>query len=145
VPAAKLGIGIPFYGTCWRGVTGPNQTPGTIAADDNVMSYANIMSQYHDASARRWDDAAKATYLSFGTGTGPQACTFVTYEDEQSIAAKGAYVRSAGSGGAIVWTINQGHLAPVGTRCCARPTTPSSRPEDPTAAGGADPRAAGGA
>lgn len=112
VPAAKLGIGIPFYGVCWRGVTGPNQTSSTmtIIADDNTMSYRNIMASYHTASARQWDDVAKMGYLSFASPTGPQGCQFVSYDDEQSIAEKGAYVRSAGLGGAIIWTINQGHL-----------------------------------
>jgi chitinase len=112
VPAAKLGIGIPFYGVCWRGVTGPNQTSGTmtIVADDNVMSYRAIMASYYNAGARKWDDVAKMGYLSFASPFGPQGCQFVTYDDAQSIAAKGAYVRSAGLGGAIVWTINQGHL-----------------------------------
>ncbi len=112
VPAAKLGIGIPFYGVCWRGVTGPNQTSSTMAiiADDNTMSYRNIMATYHSAGARQWDDVAKMGYLSFASPTGPQGCQFISYDDEQSIAAKGAYVKSAGLGGAIIWTINQGHL-----------------------------------
>jgi chitinase len=111
VPAAKLGIGLPFYGACWRGATGPDQTvPGmSIVAEDNTMSYRNIRANYGFA-ARLWDATAQAAYLSYAAPTGPQGCQFVTYEDEQSIAAKGAYVKSAGLGGAIVWTINQGHL-----------------------------------
>jgi chitinase len=120
VPAAKLGIGIPFYGVCWRGVTGPNQQTSTmtIVADDNTMSYTNIMASYYGAGARQWDDVAKMGYLSFASPFGPQGCQFVTYDDEQSVAAKGAYVQSAGLGGTIVWTINQGHLptAPLGSQ-----------------------------
>jgi chitinase len=118
VPAAKLGVGLPFYGQCWRGPTGPRQAVGSgIVAEDNTMSYRNIVTNYPTA-ARQWDDVAKAAYLSFPTATGPQGCTFVSYEDAQSAAAKGAYVRGAGLGGAIVWTIAQGHLpsAPEGQR-----------------------------
>jgi chitinase len=119
VPAAKLGIGIGFYGTCWTPpVSGPSQDLGgsTVAASDNAMSYTNIMADYFSAGARQWDDTAKATYLSFGSATGPSGCGFVSYEDEQSIAEKAAYAKAEGLGGAIIWTINQGYLpsAPAG-------------------------------
>jgi chitinase len=36
--------------------------------------------------------------------------TYLTYDDEQGIAEKGAYVRNNGLGGAIIWTISQGYL-----------------------------------
>jgi len=118
VPASKLGVGLPFYGQCWRGPTAPLQPVGSgIVAEDNTMSYRNIVANY-GLAARRWDDVAKAAYLSYATPTGPQGCTFVSYEDEQSAAAKGALVKSAGYGGAIVWTISQGYLpsAPAGSQ-----------------------------
>jgi len=110
VPRAKLGIGLGFFGMCWRGVDGPRQSGGWVVAADNVMSYRNIMASYYTANARRWDDAARVPYLSFTSQTGPAGCTFVSYDDEQSIAEKGAYVKNNGLGGAIVWTIAQGHL-----------------------------------
>ena len=60
------------------------------------------------------DGTAKAGYLSFAAATGPAGCTLISYEDPASIAAKGAYVQSQGLGGAMIWTVNQGHLpAPV--------------------------------
>jgi chitinase len=117
VPASKLGIGIGFYGQCWRGPTGPRQATGSgVVASDNTMSYTNIMSQYYVASARQWDAAAGVPYLSFPTAKGPQGCNFVSYDDEQSITGKGAWVKSKGLGGAIIWTVAQGHLpsAPAG-------------------------------
>ena len=119
VPASKLGIGLSSYGSCWRGASTMLQTLGSTAgvvASDNEMSYANIMSQYHTSSAYRWDATARAGYLSFATQTGPQGCTMVSYEDVQSITEKGAYVKSAGLGGAIMWTVQQGYLpsAPAG-------------------------------
>lgn len=126
VPAAKLGIGIGFYGSCWRGVTQPYQPIDGVDTgglpingnDDNDMSYTNIMTRYYLASAKRWHEAAKAPYLSSTTALGPQRCNFISYEDPQSIAEKAAYVKSNGLGGAIVWTINQGYLptAPEGQR-----------------------------
>jgi chitinase len=114
VPAAKLGIGVATSGSCWRGVSTMYQTlDGTTArvvASDNVMSFANIMAQYYTAGAYRWDDAAKSGYLSFTAATGPQGCTMVSYEDERSVQEKGAWVKANGVGGAIVWTVQQGHL-----------------------------------
>ena len=62
------------------------------------------------------DAAAEVPYLSFATAKGPQRCNFVSYDDEQSVAAKGAWAKSSGLGGAMIWTVAQGHLpsAPAG-------------------------------
>jgi chitinase len=74
------------------------------------------MTSYYDAAARRWDDLAKVPYLSFTTAAGPQRCNYVSYDVEQSLGEKGAFVKAKGLGGAIIWTIAQGHLpnAPAG-------------------------------
>jgi chitinase len=121
VPAAKLGIGLGFYGSCWHGTTAPLQPLGASAgvyASDNTMSYTNIMADYYNSSAYRWDANARMGYLTFASPTGSSQCSFVSYEDEQSIAEKGAYVKSSGIGGTIIWTINQGRLpnAPAGSQ-----------------------------
>lgn len=125
VPAATLGIGVGFYGECWTGVTAPHQSTASahIVASDNVMTYEHILSAYFatptdPGSAYHYDAAAAAGYLSFATPHGPESCTFVSYEDETSIAAKGAYVASHGLGGAIIWAINEGHVPslPAGAR-----------------------------
>lgn len=113
IPKQKIGVGAGFYGSCWKGgVTAPLQevTGSSIVASDNTMSYANIMSKYYLASAYRYDTAAEAPYLSFASGGGPLACTFVSYEDERSVYAKGRYVYDQGLGGVIIWTLAQGYL-----------------------------------
>ncbi|WP_161881710.1 glycoside hydrolase family 18 protein [Deinococcus alpinitundrae] len=120
VPASKLGLGIGFYGLCYQGVSGPRQTaPGMkIAADDGQMSYSNIMAGYFTPAARKWDDSAKVPYLSSATPLGMDKCSFVSYEDAQSIAEKGRYAREKGLGGTIVWTLGQAHFSskPAGQR-----------------------------
>lgn len=120
IAASKLGIGIPFYGSCWRGPTGPLQSlsGATYVGSDNTMSWSNIMASYYTTAAERWDASAQVPYLSFATATGPSGCTFVSYENVQSVTAKGDYVRNNGLGGAIVWTIAQGYQAsaPIGQR-----------------------------
>lgn len=114
IPAAKIGVGVASYGSCWQGTAAPRQAlPVTadVVASDNDMSYANIMSQYYVGSARVWDAIAQVPYLSFATGHGPKACSFISYEDEQSVTAKGSFVKANGYGGAILWTIGEGHLS----------------------------------
>ena len=121
VPAAKLGLGLGFYGSCWRGVSAP-RVPVTssvaLLESDNAMSYANIVALYAPRATAAWDEAAQQAYLTSGSGAGPQGCNFISYEDPRSIQAKGAYARAKGLGGAIVWTVNEGHLAsaPAGSR-----------------------------
>lgn len=117
VPAGSIGLGIGFYGLCWTGVTMPGQpvAGATLVADDNVMRYSHIIEDYLDEpDARRWDATASVPYLSFASGHGPEGCTYVSYDDPESIAAKVAYARAQGLGAIIVWTINQGHLADGG-------------------------------
>ena len=118
VPAAKLAVGTAFYGYCWQGVTGPHQDGGSVVADDGSMSYANIVTGYYSPSLRVWDATARVPYLSSAAPIGAAGCTFLSYEDAQSIAEKGAYVRALGLGGTIIWTISQGHIAslPLGQR-----------------------------
>jgi chitinase len=85
---------------------------------DNVMTYAAIVADYLPAATRVFDAEAKVPYLTSAVGVGPQNCNFISYEDAESVAAKGSYVRGRGLGGAIIWTIGQGHIgsASVGSR-----------------------------
>jgi len=112
VPAAKLGVGSGFYGECYTSpVTAPVQALGgsTIPVSDGVMSYANIMASYYASSAYHYDSAAGVPYLTL-SGSNAQGCTFVSYEDGTSIAAKGAWVKAQGLGGIIIWTISEGYV-----------------------------------
>jgi chitinase len=118
IPASKLGIGIGFYGQCYgspaKGPLEPTvgiQANGAkLLAGDNDMSYANIVTQYA-AGSRKWDAAARVPYLSFDQPGGPKGCSYVTYDDAQSIQEKARYVKAKGLGGAIIWNINEGYIA----------------------------------
>lgn len=121
VPASKLGVGIGFFGDCWTmPVTGPGQSlrGATIVATDSELSYTTIMANYFAPAAAHFDPTARVPYLSFGTPTGPKRCTYISYENKASIAAKGAWALDHGLSSAIVWTINQAHdrTAPAGKR-----------------------------
>ena len=110
VPSSRLGVGSAFYGYCWQGVTGPLQDGGTFA-NEATLSYATIIDGYYSPSLRQWDATASVPYLSSAAPIGAAACNFLSYEDEQSIAAKGAYASLRHYGGVIIWTIGQGHHA----------------------------------
>ncbi|WP_435769971.1 glycoside hydrolase family 18 protein [Nocardioides sp. SYSU DS0651] len=122
VPRARIGLGIGFYGIYYGpSIDGPRQsTAGNdiYEINDVALSYANLRAQgYLSHGTRHFDDAASSTYRVYGgAGFVPAAdprrnpAGFLSYEDEQSIAAKAAYVRRGEAGGAIVWTLNYGAL-----------------------------------
>jgi chitinase len=113
VPAAKLGVGAGFYGECYTSpVTGPVQSLGSsqVAASDGTMAYRNIMTSYYSGAAYHYDSAADVPYLSL-SGSGAERCTYISYEDATSLAAKGAWVKAQGLGGVIVWTISEGYMS----------------------------------
>lgn len=113
VPASKLGMGIGFYGSCWSApATAPLQAPlsSHVVAGDNEISVAAIANGYYRQDRYRYDAAAQAPYLSFTVPTGPKRCTFISYEDETSVAAKGRYAVEAGLGGTIIWHLNEGNV-----------------------------------
>lgn len=118
VQRTRLGMGIPFYGTCWRNVNGPRLFGGSVVASDNALSYRNILHSYYSAGLRQWDALASMPYLGSSQAFGPQQCNFLSYDDEQSVAAKGAWARRNGIGGTIIWTIGQGYIPerPAGQR-----------------------------
>jgi chitinase len=80
------------------------------------MTYVAIMAHYYKAANYHYDSHAAAPYLGYSRATGPQGCTFISYENPTSIKAKGQYAISHHLGGAIIWTINEGHVsgAPAG-------------------------------
>ncbi len=113
VPAAKLGVGIGFFGLCYSPpVTAPDQSLGgaSVLAGDGKMSYAHIMGSYYAAGARKWDSLALVPYLSFSSAKSPDGCSYISYDDAQSIQEKGKYIKSKNLGGVIEWEINEGYM-----------------------------------
>jgi chitinase len=136
VPAAKIGVGAGFYGQCWQGVSGPRQvlTPNAkVVASDGKLTFPAILAEYearagkqagkHDAAVQ-WDDEAHVPYMSFSAPTGPQQCTFLSYENVRSVSEKADYARREGLGGMIVWTLAQGYV-PVSVPGAAKPDLPA--------------------
>ncbi len=129
VPGSKLGIGIGFYGLCYTApVTAPVQalSGSTVSASDGTMSYPNILASYYAPGAYHYDSAAEAPYLTL-SGSNPQQCTYVTYEDPASIAAKGAWLKAQGLGGVILWEIGEGFVSGGATLAAQNPLLEATR------------------
>ena len=108
IPSSKIGIGVGFYGLCWNSpVTGPRQSIGGASVISNP-SYRSIMASYYSAPAAHYDATAEAPYLSPSPAI--NGCTYISYENPQSINAKGAWAQTEHLGGVIVWEITQAHI-----------------------------------
>jgi chitinase len=103
VPAARLVLGVPFYGRAWTGVTSENDglyAPSAGGAADLDTRYEALAARLVDRNgfARRWDAAAQAPWLWNAEGR-----TFVSYDDPESLRAKCRYIREKGLAGAMFW------------------------------------------
>ncbi|WP_235537316.1 glycosyl hydrolase family 18 protein [Nocardioides sp. Soil805] len=129
VPRDRIGLGIGFYGIYWGpDVTGPRQNTNSNdiweTKDDDLAYGALDRMGYLTHGTRHWDAEAQSTYRTYeqygASGyvppTNPQhpldddrlPAGFLSYEDEQSIQAKGDWVKETGAGGTIIWTLNYG-------------------------------------
>lgn len=116
VPRQKLGAGLPSYGYCWQGVTGPRQMLGADARrNEQHLTYARIISEFVSPISERWDVMAKAPYLTFPGSENADGCGFVTYDSPLSAFNKGRFIRDEGLGGVIIWTLGQGFVPGEGS------------------------------
>lgn len=118
VERSRIGVGIGFYGIYYGpSVDGPRQSlegNSIYEVQDATLSYANLVRQgYLSHGAREFDEDASSTYRVYdGDGFVPDEdpqrnpAGFLSYEDEESIAAKAAYVHAGNAGGAMIWTLN---------------------------------------
>ncbi len=103
VPAAKLLIGLPFFGQKFDGATAMYQ-PLTSSTGE-ALDYRDIEPLVgHGWSARR-DDTADVPYLVRSGTAG-----VISYDDPASIADKCNYVVQNGMGGAIIWHLGKDRL-----------------------------------
>jgi len=105
IPTQKIVLGCAFFGKGWDGGVRAAGTPlfapvDTRASKAFSASYAKLADAYINKNGyvRYWDANAQAPYL-WNAATR----TFVTYEDEESIAAKCRYARQMGLAGVMFW------------------------------------------
>ncbi|MCL1990737.1 MAG: glycoside hydrolase family 18 protein [Defluviitaleaceae bacterium] len=100
VPKEKLVIGAAFYSRKWDGVinehNGYRQPAETIG--DFGPTYGVLQKEYIDKNGfvRYWDEDAKAPYLFNGS-------SYISYDDEASIAHKIDYLKAQGLYGIMYW------------------------------------------
>ncbi len=104
VPAAKLVVGVPFYGRYWRGV--PDINHGLYqktSTTGQYKIYTEILDNYLNINTftRYWDESAKAPYLY-----SKDSAMVISYEDPQSLALKAEYVKKNHLGGIMFWEYN---------------------------------------
>jgi hypothetical protein len=118
VPKKKLGVGIGFYGLYYSNgpVNAPRMTPGNskLEGADVENAYMELVKDgaFNQPSGKiKWDSAAKQAYVTYSPAWKryPQTSIgYLSFEDEQSIAAKGQYIKANGIGGSMIWVINYG-------------------------------------
>lgn len=106
VRAEQLVLGCPFYGRSLRGVAQPGLGANGKPQSNGTYSYQKIIAELLPSGryTRHWDAAAKVPWLFDGD-------EFISYEDPESIALKGQYVKQHGLAGAMFWeyTEDQSH------------------------------------
>jgi chitinase len=101
VPAHKLVLGIPFYGRSWYMKTADNlgiNRPVDSLARGGGYTFVKDSIATRPGFVRHWDMNAKAPFL-FNAETNQ----LVSYDDEESVKLKCAYVRGHGMAGVMFW------------------------------------------
>jgi len=101
VPAAKIVLGVPFFGRAWHNVSVRNHglfQPGRGGADASIPYDQIAGTMLGHGFERYWSGAASAPYLY-----NPRQRVFVSYEDPQSLAAKCQYVLENKLAGIMFW------------------------------------------
>jgi chitinase len=107
IPAAKINLGVPFYGHTFTGCTelggvhGPADTGHFPAGGAFYYSIAAQMKNF----TKHWDDRAGVPYL-----TSSEWNMLVSYDDEESVRDKARYVMARDARGLIVWEITGDYL-----------------------------------
>ena len=110
VPASKINLGLAFYGRTQRTAGVPGLHVRSLGCPDTLTFGAGAATpQYYDIMAKfnqglyqyNWDETAQAPYL---TGKNELA-SFVSFDDEKSIALKAQFAKSRNLHGVVVWDV----------------------------------------
>ncbi|HEY2861101.1 MAG TPA: glycoside hydrolase family 18 protein [Terracidiphilus sp.] len=102
VPPRKLTLGVPLYGHTWAGVADVNHglfQPGK-PAPNGWFNFGMLPSSLEHGFTRTWDPSSRVPTLY-----NKETQTFISYEDEQSIAGKCQYVHQHKLAGIMIWDL----------------------------------------
>ena len=101
-PKTKMVMGIPFYGVQFNGVTNAGRGLYQTFTSGSSISYDKIVSNYLSKPAyTRYEHLDSLVPWLF------DGSTFISYDDPQSVSAKGRYIKDTGLGGAAIWELSQ--------------------------------------
>jgi hypothetical protein len=80
-------------------------SPPSVSAN---VPYFELATRYNLASTK-WDSVGQAAYISVDNA-GSASDEFVSFDNQQTVAAKVAYARSKGHGGIAIWELAGGYL-----------------------------------
>ncbi|MEG3635485.1 glycoside hydrolase family 18 protein [Micromonospora sp. S2-005] len=105
-PRHKLVLGIPYYGQGWTGVSGggdglfqPATGPAPATHAAGIEDYKQLKNLAREGFTVHRDLRAGHAWLFDGT-------TFWTYDDPVVVLQKTLYIRRAGLGGAMIWSLD---------------------------------------
>lgn len=103
-PAAKISIGLAFYGRSFAYSSGLNQPHqgadlNNWSVDDGLPQYFNIVDRLSTMTSIR-HDVSKTQYAFFNAGSG-----FISYDNERSICEKTEYVIDNDLKGFLIWEL----------------------------------------
>jgi chitinase len=101
VPAAKLLIGLPFYGWVFNASTMYGASTGAVQ-----RPYTAIVTYQGQGWNRVWDSEGMVPYM-----TNPSATQIVSYDDTISLRLKCEYARARSTGGVMIWAIGQDYVS----------------------------------
>jgi len=101
-PGDKIVVGVPFYGHKYNSVVNMNNGLFQSFSDGSAISYDNIIANYlnEQGYVRYFHQESMVPWLFNGT-------TFISYDDEESIGYKAAYIKNNALGGAMIWELSQ--------------------------------------
>jgi chitinase len=109
VPLNKMNVGVAFYGLKWTGggITAPKQhwvtsTPGLVVRPQQDFKNIVLEAAYQVPANRKWDDDAKAPYVSV-TNANPGQTMYLCYDDAASMAEKVTWCANRGVRGIMIW------------------------------------------
>jgi len=99
VAASKIGVGMPFYGRVYSGVTAAQQSSG----NGSTVLYRNLVtnSSYWQPQYQGYDSAHKGQYLSI-----PSPATWISYTGTEEIGDIVSWAKSKGYGGYMTYSLD---------------------------------------
>ncbi len=105
IPPKKIVLGVPFYGRGWTNV--PNVNNGLYQSGDKMKAaratYEDGIEDYYALKKLKYPQFRDPKTQAFWIFDGE---TFWNYDDEQVIAAKMKYIKDAGLGGTMFWSLD---------------------------------------